>query len=134
MFRFKIIALITSICFLFNSVCFAECDFSTGIKPTDDGHYNYTKDCHIRVGELVQSDKTKDEQVKKLFEANTLKDLALEKADERTQLWRDTSLKLNDNIQRMNDIKKDEFWISFGLGVVTTFAAGMAAASLTNRH
>ncbi len=129
----KLVSLVSALA-LFSNVCFADCDFSTGVKENPDGSRTYTKECHIRVGELVQDNQTKDNQIQIYKSAIELKDLAITKADERTQNWMDTSLKLEQNIQTMDSLKSHNEWLYFGLGVLSVFAAGMAAASLTNRH
>jgi hypothetical protein len=128
----KKIAFLLAIC-MFANTAFADCDFSTGISPNQDGSYKYSKECHLKVGSLVQDNQTKDQQIDKLTKAIDLKDLALTKSDQRAQLWMDTSFKLEDDVQKMNRLKSDNQWIYFGLGVLTTFAAGYAAAQLS-RH
>lgn len=119
---------------LVGNYALADCDFSKGVVAEADGSRLYSKECHIKVGQLVQDNQTKDKQIDDLNKAITLKDLAITKSDQRTQVWMDTSLKLEDNIQKIDSLKKSNEWIYFGLGVLSTFAAGMAAASLTNRH
>ena len=128
----KKISFLLAVC-MFANTAFADCDFSKGITKLPDGNYEYTKECHVHVGELVQDNDVKTQQVDKLNKALDLKDLAITKADQRTQLWMDTSLKLEDNIQKMDSLSKKNEWLYFGLGVLTTFAAGYAAAQLT-RH
>lgn len=129
----KVVALVAALA-LFSSTCFAECDFSTGAVRQADGTYQYTKECHIKVGELVQGAKIKDEQIQDYKKAIELKDLTIQKADQRTQLWIDTSMKLEDNIQKIQSYRGRNEWIYFGLGALTVFAAGMAAAQLTGRR
>ena len=123
--------LVTCILLLISSVnAFADCDFSTGIKPLPDGNFEYSKECHLKVGQLVQDNATKDLQIQDLTKAITLKDLALKEADSRTQLWMTTS---NNELDRLNKISNDQRtsqWMYFALGVVTTFAAGYGAAKL----
>jgi len=124
----KIIFLII-LCLLSNSA-FAECDFATGVSKTPSGTYEYTKECHIFVGKTIQDNDTKTQQVEKLNKALDLKDLALEKSDQRAQLWRDTSFKLEDDVQKMNSYRNTNQWINFGLGILVTGAAVWGAGQL----
>jgi hypothetical protein len=128
----KLTALIAAISF-FSNVCFADCDFKD-LVHNPDGTVTYSKADHVCVGKLVQDNATKTKQLDDLNKAVQLKDLTLATANKRADDWMNTSMKLEENVQKADTLKRDDFWISFGLGVLTTFAAGMAAASLTNRH
>lgn len=110
----------------------ADCDFSTGITKVEQG-YLYTKECHIKVGEMKRDLGIAQEQNKKLTQAITLKDLAITKADERAQLWQDTSFKLEARIETMDSIYKRNKWLYFGLGILATSAAVYAAGQLNHR-
>ena len=118
---------------LFSNAALADCDFSKVVKNSDTT-YTYSKELHICVGQLVEDDSVHLLQLEDLNKAIALKDDALKASDQRTQLWMDTSIKLEENIAKMENIRKSSDWIYFGLGVLTTFAAGMAAASLVNKH
>jgi hypothetical protein len=110
----------------------ADCDFKDLIHNAD-GTVTYSKADHICVGQLVQDNATKTQQIKDYTQALTLKDLALTKADQRTQLWLDTSLKLEDNIQKVDSLQKTSFWVSFGLGALTVIGTGIMASQMV-RH
>lgn len=103
------------------------CDWSK-IQKNADGTYTYSKTLHVCVGQTVQDNKIKDEQVSKLTEAISLKDLAIQKADQRTQLWMDTSEKLENRMQKVDELVKGNERLYFILGVVTTGAAVFLAA------
>ena len=105
---------------------YAACDFSTDIKENSNGTYPYSRDCHIEVGKAVKSVSLLGEKIELLEKKIELKDLQISKYDERTQLWMDTSFKLNDKLMTYEATKKNDFWISFGLGVLTVIAAGYA--------
>jgi hypothetical protein len=62
-----------------------------------------------------------------------LKDLALTKSDERTQLWMNTSDNLQDRMNKIDDTAKRNEWVFFGLGALTVVAAGFMTARLINR-
>lgn len=113
---------------LFSNFAFAECDYSK-IQKTDGG-YLYTKEIHLCVGEMKQDLEVSDAQNKKYVKALYFKDIALDKADERAELWRNTSYKLEDRMQTMDSLRKTNQWIYFGLGVLTMSAAVYAAGQL----
>lgn len=125
----KIVSLILSVAMASN-VAFADCSFSN-LTHNPDGTVTYSKADHNCVGQLVQDDKTKTQQVQDLNKAITLKDLAITKADERAQNWMDTSLKLEQHVQTVDSLKKQNEWIYFVLGVVATSLAGITAAQLS---
>lgn len=118
----KIVSAIMLLCFVSN-VAFADCDFSTGITPGPNKTFVYSEECHLKVGQLVQQNTTLLAQVGDLTKAITLKDLALTKADERTQLWMNTSDQLTDRITKIDEVYKKNEWIYFGLGVLSILGA-----------
>lgn len=124
----KIIALVLSFS-LFSGSCFADCDWSRIVK-NPDGTYTYSKELNLCVGQNVQDGKTKDVQIQDLMKAVSLKDLAIQKADARAQNWMDTSFKLDEKVQSAVKDEKLSSWAYFGLGILTTFAAGYTAAKL----
>lgn len=108
---------------------FAECDFSTGIKEVEGG-FLYTKQCHLKVGQMNEQLELKDQQIIHLEKSIELKDLAISKSNERIELWMDTSYKLEERvnkIDRMNDFNK---WLYFGIGVAVTGIAVYGAGQL----
>ena len=113
---------------LISSAANAKCDFSTGITPGQGKTYVYSEECHQQVGSLVEQNKVKDQQIADYTKAISLKDLALKEADGRAQKWNDTSTKLEDRLQKVDSLEKKNDWMYFGLGVLTTFFAGWAAA------
>lgn len=127
----KLISFLLLVSLVTNSA-FADCDWSK-IKKNSDNTYTYTEDLHLCVGRLVQDNKALTLQVGDLTKAIELKDLALTKADERTQLWMTASDQLTDRVTKIDETVKHNEWLYFGLGVLTTFAAGYAAAQLIHR-
>jgi hypothetical protein len=123
----KIISSLLLICMLSNTAL-ADCDFSTGITPGPNHTYIYTEECHLQVGKLIQQNTTYSLQIADLTKAIDLKDLALTKSDQRTQLWMTTSDQLTDRMTKIESEQKHNEWLYFGLGVLTTFAAGYVAA------
>ena len=127
------IKLISLICAttLFSNSAFAGCDWST-IVANADGSYTYTKTLNLCVGNLVQDDSMKTQQVSDLNKAITLKDAAITKSDARAQLWQDTALKLESNIQSIDSYKSYSNWAYFGLGALTIIGAGIMAAQVSH--
>ena len=127
----RIISALLLFCLASNA--FADCDFSTGITPGPNHIFIYTQECHEAVGKLVQDNKALTLQVGDLTKAVSLKDLALTKADDRTQLWMNTSDKLIDRVDKIDQVEKHNEWLYFGLGVLTTFAAGYVVSQAVRR-
>ncbi len=119
---------------MFSNIAFADCDFSTEVNKLPDGNYEYSKSCHLTVGGLVQDKQKLSLQLDDLTKALSFKDLALKASDDRTQLWMDTTFKLEKNINAMDEFKKTNEWLYFGLGILTVVATGFALSSITSRR
>ena len=128
----KLISIIAAFT-LFSNLCLADCNFKD-LVHNPDGTVTYSKADHVCVGQSVQDNATKDKQIQDYKQAITLKDLAITKSDARAQNWMDTSLKLEDNVQKMDSIKKQNEWIWFGLGILSAVGLGMTAAQLSRAH
>lgn len=109
---------------------FAECDFSTGITLMPNGNYEYLKSCHIKVGEMKRDLGISLIQNDKLTKALEFKDIALNKSNERADLWETTSKKLESNIETMDSLYQRNKWLYFGLGVLVASAAVYGAGQL----
>ena len=97
----------------------AECDWSK-IKKNDDGSYLYSKELNICVGVLVEQEKIRKEQVEALNTAITLKDLAIQKTEARSEMWRTTAYSLEDRISSQQRYSSYRDWAFVGLGVLIT--------------
>jgi hypothetical protein len=128
----KIVFLVVAIC-IFSNTAMAGCDFKDLIHNTD-GTVTYSKADHICVGQLVQSESTKDQQITDYKKALDLKDLAITKSDARAQLWMDTSVRLESTVQSVDKLKKDNEWLYFSLGALTVIGTGFMAAQLLRAH
>ncbi len=118
--------------FLSSFKAHSACDFtSSDVKENQNGTFTYSRECHIEVGKTLKTVSLLDEKVSLLEKKIELKDLQISKYDERTQLWMDTSFKLNDKLMTYEATKKNDFWISFGLGVLTVIAAGYAVKQVS---
>lgn len=107
------------------SFCFADCDWSLGIKPLADGNYEYTQACHQQVGIMKQQNLDLQTAIKADQDA-------LAVADQRTQNWIDTTTKMEDRIEKIDSIQKQSAWLYFGLGALTIIAAGFLAAQVSH--
>lgn len=121
----KTICLILSFA-MFSNIALANCKWADGTKKVEGG-YLYTDACHGRVGILVKDLDDREVEVKALRKTIELKDLTIQKADERTELWRNTTFKVEDRLNNLESAANTNKWVYFGLGVLSVFAAGYAA-------
>jgi hypothetical protein len=126
----KLISLILMLSFV-SSLSYADCDFSTGITPGPNKTFIYSEACHQKVGQIVQDNKTKDQQIVDLGKAISLKDLALTSSDSRTQLWMATAEKEQDRMNSVDATQRHSDFIYFGLGLLTAIGTGFAVARLS---
>ena len=106
------------------NVSFAKCDWSTITKA--DGIYLYSVSCHKEVGKLVKEQKLRREQVAKLNKAISLKDLSINKAEERIVNWRDTTYVLEKRLQTQRKWSRYNDWMYFGGGIFMTVLSAWA--------
>ena len=127
--RFKIFGITFLVVALLPLRALAECDFST-IEKLSDGRYAYQKECHQKVGKIVQDLKDREDQVaaKDVQIKNLGVDLTVQ--EKRTQLWMDTSFKLEDRVNQMDSMRSTNQWLFFGLGILTTGFAVWGAGQL----
>ena len=123
----NLICLILIFSFISN-LAFASCDFSTGIKPLPDGNYEYSKVCHIRVGQLVEDNNTKAQQIQDLTKALSLKDLAIQADETRIGLWQKSADDELNRLDTMESEQKHSDWLFFALGAGSMFLAAYVAA------
>jgi curli biogenesis system outer membrane secretion channel CsgG len=98
------------------------------IKKNADGSFTYSKECHVRVGEVVGELDLRREEVKLL--RGSLKDLSVgyDIQQKRAEDWLQTSLKLEDTIQRQKRISDLEKWLWFGAGILLMYGATSAVS------
>lgn len=108
-----------------------ECDWKT-IKKQDGG-YLYTIDCHIKVGELVQTDPLQKEEINILKSIIDSHKELLEIEQNRSNLWKTHALDLEKDLQTKKKWEKYSFWINFTLGVVVTSLSVHLASKLDGR-
>lgn len=127
----KLICFLLLICNI--NVVLADCDFATGIQQGPNKTYIYTEECHIKVGQLVEDNKTKTQQLSDLTSALDLKNAALTAADSRTEMWKTTAENEQDRMNKISESQSKSDWLMFGLGVATVLGSGFLAARLIGR-
>lgn len=114
---------------ILNQSVLASCNYRD-IKEQANGKYSYPVECHIEFGKLVKNESERKKQIEHLNESIKLKDLAIDKSNERIELWQKTSYKMEDRlikIERNNDRLK---WLYFGLGIIVMSGATYGASKL----
>lgn len=120
----KLISAILAITML-SSTAFADCKWSD-VKKVDSG-YLYPDGCHGKVGVALKDLDDKTAETVALRKVVDLKDLTIIKADQRADLWQNTTFKVEDRLNNLESASKANQWLYFGLGVLSVFAAGYAA-------
>ena len=113
-----------------SNMAYADCNWATDIKALADGGYEYSKGCHLKVGQLVQDNQTQAAQLLDYQKAISLKDLAIKASDDRATLWNNTASSLETRLQKVDTLEKHNEWLYFGLGALTVIGAGFMTAKL----
>jgi hypothetical protein len=125
----KLIVFVMISCFMISNIARADCDWSF-IKNMPNGDYEYTPECHLKVGQLVQDNATQLVQIQDLNAAIALKNLALTASDQRVALWQKTADDSQDRLSKIDSDSKRNDWIAFSLGALTMLGAGYMASRL----
>lgn len=111
------------------------CDWSS-IKKQGSS-YVYTASCHKLVGSTVKRVKAlekanseRQKQAEKLTKAIELKDLALDKADERIMNWRKESYNQHERLLKQKKYSAWNDWLYFGGGIGLTVLSVWAAGQI----
>jgi hypothetical protein len=110
---------------------YASCDWSKDVSKNADGSYTYSKQCHLEVGSSLEELDLRRRQVGELNRTVELKDLAIKYSEERTQLWMDSTLKMNDRLNQYEASRSREPWLYFGIGVAATVLSVWAAGQIS---
>lgn len=113
----------------FSNVTFADCKWAEGVKKVEGG-YLYSNECHGRVGKMVQDLEDRETEVVNLRKGLELKDLVIQKADERIISWRNESYEQYDRLQKEIDHSRKNDMLWFALGIFVTGAAVWGAGHL----
>lgn len=111
------------------NIALADCDYSKVVK-NGDGTFTYTKELHICVGQMKQDLEIATSQIVDYKKAIELKDLAIKLSGDRSDLWMNTSFKLQDRMNTIEDLKSKNNWLYYGLGIASGFVAVWAAGQL----
>jgi hypothetical protein len=115
---------------LCSQTALADCDFSKEIEKLPDGRFAYSSQCHKAVGKMVQDLEDREAQVAEQRKTINLKDLMVTKEHERAQLWMDTSFKVEDRLNSLEKMKRDNELLYFFLGVGLTGLSVWGAGQL----
>lgn len=126
----KLIKTLLIVCLSLLSVnrCLADCDFST-IKKSGN-KFLYPAECHLKVKDLIDKNKLRKEKISNLESRMELKDLALNKTEDRVKLWQETSYELEKRVMRLHEFQSYDDWLYFGLGFLAAGASVWAAGQL----
>ncbi len=122
-----LISLIT-ITFVANPVL--ACNWSEDVSKNSDGSYNYTKECHIKVGEVVETNEIQKKQIENFNQIIDHKDNVIDLHRKRVKNWKETSKELEEHVNMLQATKGADDWVWFGLGVLATSAAVYGAGHL----
>jgi len=122
--------LVATLMFATSTQSNASCDFSKDVKENADGSFTYSRECNVEVGKRIKELDLRRNQVDDLNKVITLKDLAIEKADQRAKLWMDTSNELNDKLIKYDSISKRSDTLYFVGGIAVTILSVWAAGQL----
>lgn len=108
----------------------ASCNWSEDVKKNQDGSFSYSRGCHLEVGASLEELDLRRRQVDELKKSVELKDLAISYSEQRTQLWIDSSTKMNERLNQYEATRSNSGWIYFGVGVAVTVLSVWAAGQL----
>jgi len=80
--------------------------------------------------ELEKAEAERQVQVDRLSKSITLKDLALDKADQRMMNWRDESYNQHERLLKQQKLAKYNDWLYFGGGIGLTILSVWAAGQI----
>ena len=115
---------------VFSSSAFAgDCTWTLGVKKAEGG-YLYSDSCHARVGVTLRDNDDYKVEVEALRKTIDTQKLIIDKADERTILWRNESYEQFERLQKQQSLNNYEKTLWFVLGIVVTSAAVYGAGQL----
>lgn len=115
--------------FSLSNLAFADCDYSKIVK-NPDGTYTYSRELHLCVGQMKSELEAANTQVVEYKKVIDLKDLALTKANERSDMWMNTSFKMQDRINSIESLQSKSNLLYTALGVGLTVLSVWAAGQL----
>lgn len=117
---------------IYSNLTFAECNPKTDIKETPQG-YLFTEECYLAAGTWKKESEQLKKDNEKLNKSIELKDLAIDQSQQRIQLWTDTTMQLEEKVNKIESSKAFNQWLYFGIGVILTSGAVYGASQLIKR-
>ena len=111
------------LCMIFTFQAVA-CDWSTINRQ--ENQFVYSSKCHLSVGKLVKTEELRVEQVESLKKSIELKDLAIQKADLRSDNWEKEVNNQFGLLQKKEKESKMNKVLYFGLGAATVLFSAWA--------
>ena len=116
---------------LLNQNVVASCNPKIDIvKDSNNEKYHYSKECHIEFGRLYTTKEDKEMQIQHLNESIKLKDLAINTANKRIELWQNSTYKVEDRLLKIEKNNEKLKWLYFGLGIFVMGGAVWGAGQL----
>ena len=103
----------------------ADCDLKLDIKQVQDG-FLYTNDCHRLVGKTFMDKKDLELQVLKYEDLLKLSEEQIRLEQERAELWRGTSMDLNERVNNMEWLSDKNKLLYFGAGAAVVIGSAWA--------
>ena len=112
-----------------SSLVLADCNLKTDIVRKEN-FVAYSYGCHKLKGKLIEDQKDREIQVKKLNDSIKLKDLALSFSEKEKDLWKNEASNQYNLLKKYSKTRKYENWFWFGGGVGLTILSVWAAGQL----
>lgn len=116
---------------LMSTSVFADCDFKKDITEDTSGNFTYSRECHIEVGKAVKSVPLLRSKVSSLEKKIELKDMMLEKQEERVREWVNTSMHAHATVMSYESARSRDNIMYFGLGIGVAVLSVWAAQKVT---
>lgn len=116
---------------LISSFSFADCDFSK-IISNSDGSYQYSKELHICVGQLVKDSKTKDAQILDLYGAVDKYKQTIATDEIRIQNLMDSLGKISERIDKAQQYQNSNDTLKYVIGAAAAYLSVWGAGQLRN--
>ena len=108
----------------------SSCDWARDVKEQADGSFLYSRACHVQAGKNVTLLGLKDQRIVELEKTIELKDLALVKQKERSDLWMNSAIEQNEKLMKYDAAASKSNTLYFGLGIAAAALSVWAAGQL----
>lgn len=104
---------------------FAECNLATDVVGKGD-KVEYTLDCHKLVGKTFMDNEDRKKKISLQEEMIAYQKEQLAITAERADVWKQTSLSMQKDVDSIRTASEYKGYIAFGAGILTTVLAGYA--------